>query len=158
MKEIKIEKKSYDIQWEAIDGKIFYNEEECKKYEQSAAAVIRAKFNKLVVYEGTEYSTVHMGCDEDTIYAVRMLKESDVDTVKQRFAFDNPFYFNDNKSESNKEYVERVFALIDKAYNDGDILFVGENYDGETYIITTRQTIIDGLLNLENNEVKEENK
>ena len=142
MKEIKEERKVFDIKYEAIDGTIFYNKEECETYEKSAKAVIRAKFKKLVLAEHNEYSLFKVGNDEDIVYVVKMPKIQDADTVKQLYMADHEWA---TKNEEYQKYIDEAFGIIDKAYEEKDILFIGENYEGETYIITTRNTLIETL-------------
>lgn len=142
MKEIKEERKAFDIKYEAIDGTIFYNKEECEKYDNSAKAVIRAKFKKLVLAERNEYNLFNVGNDEDTVYVVKMPKAQDADTVKQLYVADHEWA---TKNEEYQKYIDEAFGIIDKAYEEKDILFIGENYEGETYIITTRNTLIETL-------------
>lgn len=146
MKEIKEEIKSYNIKYEAIDGTIFYNREECETYEKSAKAVIRAKFKKLVLAERDEYSLFNAGSDENTVYVVKMPKAQDVDTVKQLYIADHEWA---TKNEEYQKYIDEAFGIIDKAYEEKDILFVGESYDGDIYIKTTRNAFIEHLTNLD---------
>ena len=148
MKVIKEEVKSYNIRYEAIDGTIFYSKEECEKYENTAAAVIRSKFLKLVVYESTECGLFGVGSDDDTIYAVKMATSKDVDVVKQLYVLDHSWVLNTD-SQDNRHYMDEAFDMIDKAYKEKDILFVGKNYDGETYLITTRNILIETLTGLD---------
>ena len=149
MKEIKEEVKSYNIKYEAIDGTIFYNKEECETYEKSAKAVIRTKFKKLVLDESDEYNLFDMGSDDDTVYVVKMSKPQDADVVKQLYMADNGWFA---ETEENKRYIDRAFGLIDRAYEEKDILFVGESYDGEIYIKTTRNAFIEHLTSLYNKD------
>ena len=146
MKEIKEEVKSYNIKYEAIDGTIFYNKEECEKYDNSAKAVIKAKFKKLALAECNEYSLFKVGNDEDIVYVVKMPKIQDADTVKQLYIADHEWM---TKSEEYQQCIDEAFGIIDKAYEEKDILFVGENCDGATYIITTKNTIIETLTGLD---------
>ena len=146
MKEIKEERKAFDIKYEAIDGTIFYNKEECEKYDNSAKAVIRAKFKKLALAECNEYGLFNVGSDENTVYVVKMPKAQDADTVKQLYIADHEWA---TKNEEYQKYIDEAFGIIDKAYEEKDILFIGENYEGETYIITTRNTLIETLNGLD---------
>ena len=146
MKEIKEEVKSYNIKYEAIDGTIFYNKEECEKYEQSAKAVLRAKFKKLVLVENTEYTLFNVGQDDNLVYAVKMSQIKDADTVKQLYIADNEWL---TKNEDYQRYIDRAFNIIDKAYKENDVLLVGENCDNEIFIIATRNTTIETLNSLD---------
>lgn len=91
MKEIKRERIVVDvIGYEAVDGTVFKSREECKKYEDTATAVIKERFKKLVVkeMEGIEISNSGMAffmaaIDEDWYYALVDIKtESDLMTAQ----------------------------------------------------------------------------
>lgn len=145
MKQVKTEKISYDIKWEAIDGTQFTNEEECRKYESSARMVLWKRFNDCVIHTDTEYDLLNVGSDECTVYAVKMPTTRERDCVAQLWALDNSWAINKEDSS----YRDEAFSYIDQAYKQEDVLLVGENCDGEIYIIGTRQTIIERLVNLD---------
>ena len=154
MKEIKTERKVYDIHYEAIDGTEFRIKEECEKYEQTAHAVLKTKFNKLVLDTQTECGFFGVGGDDNPVYAIKVKSPEDVDTVFQLFCLDHPYALNDD--DSAKAYKEKTYNLIKTAYMDKDILFVGESYDGDIYIINTRFNIIEDLKKID--DPKEEKK
>lgn len=145
MKEIVKERTKVETysMYQAADGTVFDTKEECEKYEQTARFVLNTKFKRLVVKETTEWDLFHAGSDENIVYAVRLEKEADADTVMQLYCHDNSWI---NQSEEN--YKEKTYNLIFSAFVNGDILFVGENCDGEIYLITTRNKIIDNLNNI----------
>ena len=80
-----------------------------------------------------------------------METEADKDTVLQ-------LYYNDNSWVLNKEDAmaislkERAFNMVTKAFTENDILFVGENYDGDIYLINTRAAFIEKLQNIDHKE------
>lgn len=146
MKEIVKERtkvETYSI-YQAADGTEFDDKKECEKYEQTARFVLNTKFKRLVVKESTEWNLFHAGSDENPVYAVRLEKETDADTVMQLYCYDNSWI---NTSEG--DYKEEAYNLIYSAFKNGDILFVGENCNGEIYLIDTRSRIIDKLNNIE---------
>lgn len=85
MKVIKDYKTVEEIKgYEACDGTMFDNEEECKKYENTAKAVIKGRFKKLVIkeLEGIEItkegSAFPMASiDEDWYYALVKIEDED---------------------------------------------------------------------------------
>ena len=153
MKVIKEEVKSYNLRYEAIDGTTFYDKGECEKYEATAAAIIRSKFLKLVVHESAEYSLFGVGSDDYTVYAVKMATPKDADVIKQLYILDHSWVLN-TESQDNKHYMDEAFDMIDRAYKEKDILFVGKNFDGDTYLINTRKAMIDSLNGLDKNTKK----
>lgn len=149
MKEIRTERKVFDIHYEAIDGTEFIFKEECEKYDKSAKAVLRSKFRQLVVKAGNEYTFFDVGNDESVVYAIKMVSEADVTTVKQLWELDHEWM------QTSTNYADRQkesYAPIDKAYKEKDILFIGEDCEGQTYIIGTRADIIERLQNLDKEE------
>lgn len=89
MKEIKtIRTKTIEeevISYEAIDGKVFYDEEECKKYEESAICVMLAELNKYLIRTEADGKTKIINraycrtcyVNEDDMYAVYKLEDKD---------------------------------------------------------------------------------
>ena len=153
MKEVQKKREVYDTWYEAIDGTEFRTREECEKYEQIAHAVVRTKFLKLVVEERSEYDFFGVGCDDNTTYAVRMNSQEDVDTVLQLYYLDNPYVLRDE--DTPKKLKERAYNLVNNAYQEEGILFVGENYDGETFIINSRGKMIEDLMKIGQSEEEE---
>lgn len=152
MKEIKEEVKTYNIKYEAIDGSVFNSKEECEKYENTAKVVLRSKFKKLVLSETTEYDLFNVGTDDSTLYLVKMSSEADADTVKQLYLVCNEWLA---KSDNSKKYIDTSFDTIDKAFKEDDILFVGENYEGDIYIIDSRLSVVEHLNNLGKEKIDE---
>lgn len=146
MKEIKEEIKTYITKYEAIDGTMFNNKEECEKYDNTAKTVLRSKFQKLILSETTEVDLFNAGSDENSTYAVKMPTEEDADTVKQLYLAYHEWL---KSSDNYKAYIDKAFATIDKAFKDEDVLLVGENYEHEIFIINTRNTIVERLTNLD---------
>ena len=143
MKEIQKKREVFDTWYQATDGTEFRTREECEKYEQTAHAVVRQKFLKLVIANKTEYDFFHVGSDDTTIYAVKMDSQEEADTVLQLYFLDNPYVLRDE--ENPKKYKEEALNMVNTAYQEQDILFVGENYEGEIFLINTRANIIEDL-------------
>lgn len=70
MKEVRIARTVEDIYYEAIDGERFSSKEECEKYDKTASAVIKAKYNALVIKSNTMYSI----CEACNDYCVDLVK------------------------------------------------------------------------------------
>jgi hypothetical protein len=143
MKEVTKERKSSYTVYEAVDGTEFYTKEECSIYEASAKGVIHSKIAKMIKGKGDAWETLG-GYDDHKIVALKMNRPEDLDTVKQFFLLESPYYNN----ECNKELKEAKFNIMDTAYKENDALIFGVNSDGEYYFINSRANIIDNLLNL----------
>ena len=66
MKNIVIEKtevKKFDA-YEAIDGTQFFDREECRRYEQSAAGILLERLKKYEINRGSEYDIFDIGSEE----------------------------------------------------------------------------------------------
>jgi hypothetical protein len=72
-----------------------------------------------------------------------MDSQEEADTVLQLYFLDNPYVLRDE--ENSKKYKERALNVVNTAYQEQDILFVGENYEGEIFLINTRANIIEDL-------------
>ena len=129
----------------ATDGTEFHDAAECKKYEQSAAGVIRAKVSKLIAGDtrNTEENawTLMGGDEEHDVIALTMENFTDLDTVKQFLLYECPWYNSDQCAERKKE----IFNIIDVAYKNEDAILFGINIDGNYYFINSRQNLINNL-------------
>ena len=136
MKEVKKERtESYTV-YQAVDGTEFHEKSECEKYERSAHGVLRARIAKLTT--GMENAWSLMGGMEDhDIIGVKMNTENDLKDIQQFLVLENSYYSYDKTKE--------IFDIMEKAYNNNDILLFGINCDGDYYFINSRQNIIDNL-------------
>lgn len=145
MKQIKVTETNTVIKYQAIDGEIFSNKEECEKYETTAKAVLQSKFKKLIV--GTYNSwELHGGLDDNDVIAVQVKTQKDADIVLQRYYIENSWLLENY--DSNKKCIERCERLVNKALVEKDILLIGINCEGDLYFINTRKDIIDNLNNI----------
>lgn len=151
MKEVTKQRTYEYTVYEAIDGTQFDDQAECKAYEKSAAGVLAIRVSYLVKNDNyTEYSLFSTGSDDRKVIALYMPEEADRDAVMQ-------YYFLMNPQVSRSEVCRKeIIETIEKAYKEHDLLLVSISEDrSEFYILTTRNTIIDNLTNLDkpaNNE------
>ena len=68
-----------------------------------------------------------------------MQTDRDVEHVKQFFMMECSWYGEARTKE--------IFDVIEKAYDNNDIVLFGINCDGDYYWINARQNIIDNLMN-----------
>ncbi len=140
MKEVTKEKVQKYTVYEALDGIEFHDKAECEKYEQSAKGVIRARIAKLIVGKANEWDLL-AGSDEHEIVGIKMQTDKDLEYVKQFLLMECTWY-NNNPVERDK-----IFDIIEKAYDNEDIVLFGINYDGDYYWINSRQNIVNNLIN-----------
>ena len=150
MKEItkertKVEK--YTV-YQATDGTEFIDCEECGKYENSALGVVRGNITKLIAGRADDAWDLMGGNDDNSVIAIRMNNEADVNLVKQLFMLEHPYYNDDER----KELKQKKFNIIDTAYDNGDAVLFGINCEGDYYFINSRQNIIDNLMAIDKKE------
>ena len=138
MKEVTKEKVQKYIVYEALDGTEFNDKAECLKYEESAKGVIRARIAKLTVGKANEWDLL-AGIEEHEVIGIKMQTEKDVEYVKQFFMIECSWYGEVRTKE--------IFDVIEKAYDNDDIVLFGINCDRDYYWINSRKNIVDNLMN-----------
>lgn len=140
MKEVTKEQVQKYTVYEALDGTEFHDKAECLKYEESAKGVIRARIAKLTVGKANEWDLL-AGNDDHEIIGIKMQTGRDVEYVKQ-FLMMECYWYNNSPIERDK-----IFDIMEKAYDSDDIVLFGINCDKDYYFINSRQTIVDNLIN-----------
>lgn len=127
MKEIKkeIQKVEYVTKYEAIDGTIFDSYEECKKYDNSARAILLSRYQPLVLDRYTEEDLFNMGSCEYSMDIVKMENESHIELILQLVALFNPHLKNED--------INKNRDVLTKILKNKDILFIGRGCDYENY-------------------------
>jgi len=142
MKEVTKEKVQKYTMYEALDGTEFNDKAECEKYEESAKGVIRARIAKLIVGKANEWDLL-AGCDDHEVIGIKMQTGRDLEYVKQFLMIECTWYNNNPVAR------DEIFGIMEKAYNNDDIVLFGINCDGDYYWINARQNIIDNLISLD---------
>ena len=148
MKEIKKERTTTQTyyEYEALDGTIFSDREECQKYDESALGVLNYKVNLLKVgKENMDCWDLCYGYEDNKCFALKPELPEDKDTILQWYLGHHRHFLDD----SCKDYVNNIASKIQCALNEGDIIFFGENCDDEPYIMNTRNNIINNLKNFD---------
>lgn len=154
MREIKQEVKKTETitKYEANDGTIFDNRDECFKYDNSARGVLMSKYKKLVIDTRCEYDTFFCGSDDNPVDVVRIKTKEDADLLKQVYFFVNPY----KKSKELDKYTIQTFEAIDRALKEDDVLFVGRGYDDDCFwIYGSAATLIEHIASYRKLEKKE---
>lgn len=148
MKEIKKERtitQTY-VEYEALDGTIFADKEECQKYDNSALGVLNYKVNLLKVGKKDMDSwDLCCGYEDHKCFALKPKLPEDKDTILQWYLGHQSYLLND----SYKKHVDNIASKIQCALNEGDIIFFGENCEDKPYIMNTRNNIIRNLNNFD---------
>jgi len=152
MKEITKERTKVEkyIVYQAIDGTEFDFKEDCEAYDNSAKGVLRGKLKALIVnaeYNGWDL----MGGNEDnTIIAVKVPTEVDIDVILQNYYLDQPWILR----EENQNRKANLILKVNQAYREQDVILFGLNCDDDLYLIDTRNNIIDRLNKLDKKEAE----
>ena len=142
MKKIQKETKSFYDVFVAMDGTEFCNQDECRKYEQSAKGVVMAKIKNILVRETTEEDILGYGSCDSTIWIVKPTTQSDVDAIMQAYLLINPYMADDD----HKSYLQRASYLLQRALDENDILFIGRGYEMDGFwFLGTRNSMKDAL-------------
>lgn len=83
MKEIKTKKEIIDINYEAADGTLFCNADECRIYENSARGVISGRLAKFTINKGSEYDLFGRGMEDSDAFVVKPKDDKDIDAIRQ---------------------------------------------------------------------------
>lgn len=154
MKTVKeeIKKEIIDVHtfYEAIDGTLFKNQEECKKYEETAKCLIRSKVMPLIVSKGIDAWELMGGVDEHTVTAFKPVTSTDADNLKQFLLIECTWYASDER----KSIREKIFSVIDEALKNKDVVLFGQNIDDDYYFIDSRHNIVNRLNNLDREELE----
>lgn len=141
MKEVTKEKVQKYTVYEALDGTEFHDKAECQKYEESAKGIIRARIAKLIVGKGNEWELL-AGSDGHEVVGIKMQTGRDLEYVKQFLLMECGWYNNNPVAR------DKIFDIMEKAYDNDDIVLFGINCDGDYYWINSRQNIVNNLMNL----------
>lgn len=123
METVKIEKTIEQIKYKAIDGTLFTNQEECKKYEDTCRCILNAKYKKYVKDSKTEYDIFHHG-SEDYVYDIVEISDDKIkDIILQLCILHNP---------NSIPYFEK-FTKILESFSYNDYLLIGRDYDNTSF-------------------------
>lgn len=152
IKEVKREIVESYTYYEATDGTVFDCKEECRKYENSALGVLRGRVSKLIVSEKTNAWDLMGGYDDNSVVAVAVPREEDINTILQMIYLESPHLTCDEYESRRKE----LEATISKAHEEKDVILLGINCEDEYYFINSRNNIINKLMSLDKNVTKNE--
>lgn len=133
MKEIKEEivTKTINTKYEAIDGTVFNNREECIKYEDTAKCALLAKYRKLVIKQDYEWNLFGIGSEDYKVAVVKVTTEDDIKCIMQLSYLYNPKYYED-KNNRDKQY-----NRLQEAINAGGYIYIGigDDYNGDCFYL-----------------------
>ena len=146
MKEVKkeIQRVEYITQYEAADGTLFNDANECRKYENSAHAVLLTRYKTLVINRFCEEDLFGVGSCEYYVEIIKITSSEDIDLILQLIVLYNPHFGKD------LERLALYREQLNTAMEDDDIVFIGRGYSNDD----DNFYIMDSLTNFLNNIVK----
>ena len=94
------------VEYIAEDGTVFYNEEECKKYEESALFVVIKKLKKLNSQWASENALLETGSDENELEIFDVQTQEDLDNLRRYL------YLKAIKNGAKDKYIQECFTSV----------------------------------------------
>lgn len=131
----------------AEDGQVFYNEEECKKYEESALFAVSKELKRLNVKDISVYSLIGEGSEEDEVEIFDVQTDRDLENLRRYL------YLKARKNGASESSVKDCFTSKDGSRKDyvfdgvtkGHEVIVCWNYDCDWFWVH-RDGSIEGYL------------
>lgn len=111
----------------AEDGEVFRNEEECKKYEESALFVVSKKLKRLTAKNVISQNDINDDCSEEEYVEI-----FDVQTEKDLENLRRYLYLKARKNGASERSLKECFSSEDGMRND--FVFDGVTYGHEVMI------------------------
>ena len=71
------------VEYVAEDGVVFYDEAECKKYEESAMFAVSKKLKRLNIEWASQYDLSENGCEEEELEIFDIQTNEDLDNLRR---------------------------------------------------------------------------
>lgn len=95
------------VEYVAEDGTVFYNEEECKKYEESALFAVSNKLKRLTNKWTSQYPLAGNGCEESELEIFDVQTEEDLENLRRYL------YLKAMKNGASEKYIKDAFTSVD---------------------------------------------
>lgn len=94
------------VEYVAEDGTVFYNEEECKAYEESALFVVSNKLKRLTKKWASQYD-LHEHNEEEELEIFDVQTEEDLENLRRYL------YLKAIKNGASEKYIQECFTSVD---------------------------------------------
>ena len=132
MKQIEIERTIKEIWYEAIDGTIFKDKAECEKYDNTAEAILRQRYQPLVLKNISEWDLFKCGSDEHYYDLVIVNNVNDVENILKLMLLHHKYL----TTESNKNKLAEFEKLCTQAMREGDIILINRGCDNDSFWVS----------------------
>ena len=95
------------VEYIAEDGTVFYNEEECQKYEESALFAVSSKLKRLNDKCVSIYDLIESGCEEDELEIFDVQTEEDLENLRRYL------YLKAMKNGASDKCIQECFTSVD---------------------------------------------
>lgn len=135
------------VEYIAEDGQVFYNEDECRKYEESALYAVSKQIKK---YDGylSVYTLLDEGCDEEEVEIFDVQTDKDLENL-QRY-----LYLKAIKNGGIERYVKENINTAFNHVTNGHEVIIWWNYDGNCFYAYGDGSIEGYLSHLRNNIIR----
>jgi hypothetical protein len=146
MKQVEVEKIIKEIWYEAIDGTTFRDRVECEKYDNTTEAILRQRYQPLVLKTISEWDLFKCGSEECYYDLIIANNVTDVENILKLAIFYNNYLTN----ESYKNRLTEIEKLCMQAMHEGDIILISKGCDNDSFWISDTWN---NRLNHINNEI-----
>lgn len=127
MKEISVEKTLTVRKYEAVDGTLFDDKDECQRYENTARCVLLSKYNKLIIKSATEYDLFEMGSEESVIDLIKIKHKSDIPTIVQLVILENQYLIKE------QDRINIMYEQLESASINGETFMISRGYQDDCF-------------------------
>ena len=114
------------VEYIAEDGTVFYNEEECNKYEESALFAIKKQLKRLNSKFISAYTILDEGSDDCEVEIFDIQTDKDLENLRRYL------YLKLSKKYTNIKYVEDYFINFDQITTGHEVI-IWWNYDEDGF-------------------------
>ena len=132
MKQIEIERTIKEIWYEAIDGTTFKDKAECEKYDNTAEAILRHRYQPLVLKNISEWDLFKCGSEEFYYDLVMANNVNDVENILKLTLLHHSYL----TTESNKDKLAEIEKLCTQAMREGDIILISRGCDNDSFWVS----------------------
>lgn len=132
MKQIEVEKVIKEIWYEAIDGTTFKDKAECEKYDNTAEAILRQRYQPLVLKTLSEWELFKCGSEDCYYDLVIANNTNDVENIVKLILL----HHNYLTTESYKDKLAEIEKLCMQAMNEGDIILISREYETDSFWVS----------------------
>ena len=133
------------VEYVAEDGTVFYNEEECKKYEESALFAVSKKLKRLSIRSLCQNDFNDEANDECEVEVFDVQTDNDLENLRRYL------YLRMQKNGASESYIDKCFTdesrteYVFDGVTKGHEVIIWWNYDND-YFWVYRDGSIDGYL------------